>query len=72
MEKHFVNSSIISSIGYDASSSILEVEFKNGVAWHYSDFPEYLWYEFKSAESYGKFFHSHIREQYTSSGYRVR
>ncbi len=72
MEKQYVDSSMISLIGYDASKSILEVEFKNGAVWHYTGFPEYLWHEFKSAESYGKFFREHIREQYTPLGHRVR
>lgn len=71
MDRQYVESSMITSIGYDQTSSILEVEFKNGVVWQYPDFPEYMWYEFQSAESKGKYFHANIREQFTSQGYRV-
>lgn len=71
MDRQYVESSMITSIGYDQISSILEVEFKNGVVWQYPDFPEYMWYEFQSAESKGKYFRANIREQFTSQGYRV-
>ena len=64
MERQYVNSSMIESIGYDASSGTLEVEFKDGAIWDYLDFPEYLWYDFLSAGSKGKFFHQHIRKKY--------
>lgn len=71
MDRQYVDSSMMTSIGYDAASCILEVEFKNGTIWQYYDFPEYLWYEFQSAESKGKYFHTNIRKQYTPLGHRV-
>ncbi len=71
MDRHYVDSSMISSIGFDPQTSTLEIEFKSGVIWDYPGFPEYLWYEFESSESKGKFFHQNIKEQYTSQGYRV-
>ena len=72
MDREYVNSSMITGIGYDASTSILEVEFKDGAVWDYADVPEYLWHEFREAESKGKFFLQNIREQYTPNGYRVQ
>lgn len=71
MDRQYVDSSMISSIGYDSQSSTLEIEFKGGVVWDYPGFPEYLWYEFEASDSKGKFFHQNIKEQYTSQGYRV-
>lgn len=71
MVRQYVNSSMITSIGYDKSSSILEIEFKSGEIWDYTGFPEYLWYEFEASESKGKFFHQNIKKQYTSQGYKV-
>lgn len=71
MERQYVNSSMIKSIGYNNESSILEIEFSSGVVWDYLEFPEYLWYEFESAESKGQFFHRNIKEQFTPKGYRV-
>jgi hypothetical protein len=64
MERQYVNSSMIESIGYDVSSCILEVEFKSGAVWEYPNFPEYLWNEFLVADSKGKFFHMYIRNQF--------
>ena len=51
MNREYVDSSMITSIGYDETTCTLEVEFKGGVVWQYHDFPEYMWYEFQSAES---------------------
>lgn len=71
MDRQYVESSMINSIGYDMDAAILEIEFKNGAIWDYPDFPEYLWYEFEAAESKGQFFHQNIKRQYTPTGYRV-
>lgn len=62
MERKYINSSMILSIGYDFHQAILEIEFKsNGQVWQYFDVPEYLWYEMESASSVGKFFHANIK-----------
>jgi len=61
MDRRNISSSMIRSIGYDASSSTLEIEFNNGVVWQYYDFPESNWYEFDGAESQGKYFHAAIK-----------
>lgn len=71
MNRQYVDSSMITSIGYDALSCTLEVEFKNGTVWQYHEFPEYMWYEFESAESKGKYFNVNIKKQYTPLGHRV-
>lgn len=71
MKRQYVDSSMITSIGYDAVSCTLEVEFKNGTVWQYHDFPKYMWYEFESAESKGKYFNANIKKQYTPLGHRV-
>ncbi len=68
MERKYINSSMIVSIGYDSQQAILEIEFKsNGQVWQYRDVPEYLWYEMESASSIGKFFHSNIRGTFDES-----
>lgn len=68
MDRKYVESSMITSIGYDASQAILEVEFKtNGQAWQYFDVPEYIWYEMGSAPSVGKYFHANIKGTYSES-----
>jgi len=67
MERQFIESSMIKSIGYDSNSSTLEIEFNSGPVWQYFDFVESLWYEFESSESKGKFFHREIKNQYIES-----
>lgn len=72
MERKYVNSTAIESIGYDFTTGTLEIEFKSDHAiWQYPDFPEYMWYEFESADSVGKYFHANINKQFTPRGYRV-
>ena len=65
MERQFVESSMIRSIGYDSQASVLEIEFNSGAIWNYLDFPESLWYEFEGAESKGQFFHREIKNKFS-------
>ena len=68
MNKEYVESSMITSIGYDSNCSTLEIEFKRGGAvWDYFDIPESLWYEFNGSDSKGKYFLRVIKNQYTES-----
>lgn len=65
MEREIVDSSLASSVGYDPSTSILEIEFKtNGAIWQYLDVPENVYYEMMSG-SVGKYFHANIKGQYS-------
>jgi hypothetical protein len=68
MERKYIESSMITSIGYDFSSAVLEIEFKsNGQVWQYFDFPESEWYQFESTESQGKYFNAEILNKYAES-----
>jgi len=67
MEREYVESSMITSIGFDSSSSTLEVEFNSGAVWQYFEVPESTYYEMKSADSCGKYFNAHIKDQYAES-----
>ena len=60
-------SSNIARIGYETSSSTLEVEFKNGGIYHYFDVPEQIWEAFKAASSLGQFLHQNLKGQYRYS-----
>lgn len=65
MNRNYVNSTMIVSIGYDATQGILEVEFKSsGQIWQYYDVPENIWYEIESASSTGKYFNANIKGSY--------
>ncbi|MGJ7033790.1 KTSC domain-containing protein [Niabella hirudinis] len=67
MIREYVESSMITSFGFDPSISTLEIEFKSGVVWQYFDVPDSVYYEMKSAASFGKFFHANIKGQYAES-----
>ncbi|TSB45861.1 KTSC domain-containing protein [Alkalicoccobacillus porphyridii] len=68
MERNYVSSSMILSIGYEEETSTLEVEFKsNNQVWNYYDVPSYIYDEFHTNESCGKYFHSNIRGKYAES-----
>ena len=64
MNRESVQSSMIASLGYDANSSTLEVEFNSGAVWQYYEVPENVYYDMMNSGSLGKFFHSNIKEQY--------
>jgi len=64
MHRIQVNSSNIQSIGYDAQSAVLEVEFTSGDVYQYFNVPEYLHQQFMSAISHGQFLADNIRYNY--------
>ncbi len=59
-----VNSSNIQSIGYDAQSGVLEVEFTSGDVYQYFNVQEYLYQQFLHSSSHGQFLNDHIRYNY--------
>jgi hypothetical protein len=59
-----VDSSSLRSIGYDAPSLTLEVEFRNGTVYRYVNVPTKLWASFRAAPSKGRFFQDHVRDQF--------
>lgn len=59
-----VASSNIRSIGYDPTSSILEVEFTSGGVYQYFDVSEYLYHAFLNSPSHGEFLNDKIRYNY--------
>jgi hypothetical protein len=67
MERVPVTSSTIVSVGYDAATGTLEVEFKSGDVYQYFDVPPRVHEEFMAAQSQGKFLHQHIKGRYRYS-----
>lgn len=64
MERQPVVSSQIASIGYDALSKMMQVEFKNGAIYEYSNVQPEVHRGFMASESKGKYLHSAIRGHY--------
>lgn len=59
-----VSSSNIQSIGYDADSGTLEIEFKSGTIYQYFEVPAAVYQELLNAGSMGQYFSSNIRGAY--------
>ena len=63
--KHIpVVSSNIHSIGYDAQAGDMEVKFKSGTTYRYSQVPPDAWSDFVSADSVGSHFAKRIRPHF--------
>ena len=66
MERQYVSSSNIASIGYDPDNLILEIEFLSGAVYQYYDVPQNIYDGLMAADSHGKFFDVYIKK----GGYR--
>ncbi len=61
MERVEIVSSVVQSAGH---SRVLEIQFESGRVYQYFDVPESVYEELMQAESKGKYFNAHIRNQY--------
>lgn len=64
MNRQFVQSSDLQSIGYDQNTNVLEVEFHSGGIYQYFKVPEFVYLALVSATSKGTYFHKNIKERY--------
>jgi len=64
MERVFVSSSNIRSIGYDAESMTLEIEFNSGAVYQYQGVPQTEYDAFMNAGSKGTYFNANIKNQF--------
>lgn len=64
MERISVSSSNIASVGHDASSQTLEVEFLDGSIYEYYVVPEHVYQELISASSVGSYLARHVKKVY--------
>jgi hypothetical protein len=59
-----VESSMLSEIGYEDSTSMLGVLFKNGSIYEYANVPSHVHSAFVAAPSHGKYFDANIKGKY--------
>lgn len=64
MDREAVTSESISEVGYDPDLEILELMFRNGRIYQYSNFPTFMYDRFRQSESLGKFFNFEIKGRY--------
>ena len=67
MERYSVASSNIASVGYDAATETLEVEFLNGSMYQYYNVPENMYDRFMQDPSKGRFLNLYIKNAYPYS-----
>lgn len=64
MERIPVSSSNIASLGYDAATQTLQVEFLSGSIYQYFDVPQTVFEDFKNAGSKGRYLATQIKGIY--------
>ena len=64
MHRDRVDSSSVSSVGYDDRSHTLEVEFRNGGVYDYLDVPADEVRRLRRAESFGRYLNTRIKPRY--------
>lgn len=64
MDRISVRSTNIRSVGYDAGSETLEVEFTSGSIYQYFDVPETEYEGLMSAASKGRYLNQNIKDRY--------
>ncbi len=64
MERVYVSSRDIRSVGYDPATSTLEIEFNSGGVYQYEGVPELVHDALMSAGSKGSYFHADIKGRY--------
>ena len=67
MQRIAVSSSNIRSVGYDADSRILEIEFGSGGAYRYGGVPASVHLGLMGAASKGGYFHDNIKDRYPTT-----
>ena len=67
MERYTVASSNIASIGYDAGTETLDVEFLSGAIYQYYNVSQNMYEQLMQAGSKGRFLNTYIKNAYPYS-----
>lgn len=67
MDRIPVQSSNLTSVGYDPSSRTLEIEFNHGGVYEYYDVPQPEYDGLMAAGSHGTYFNQNIKDHYRYS-----
>lgn len=55
---------MLEAAAYDRSQALLQLSFRKGISYQYSDVPAEVYDQLLLAESKGKYFNLHIRNRY--------
>ncbi len=64
MNRQAVDSSNLASVGYDAQTQTLEIEFNHGGVYQYYNVPKSMYDNLMNASSHGQYFSTNIRNDY--------
>ncbi len=64
MNRQYVQSEDLRSVGYESATSTLEIEFNSGGIYRYYGVPYSVYLALMNASSHGKYFHAYIKDQY--------
>jgi len=67
MQRIAMQSSVLLSAVYTASSRTLDIEFHSGEIYRYSPVPEHIWYQLLAAGSKGTCFNANIRDRFPTT-----
>lgn len=65
MHRKLVQSTNLASVGYEALTRTLEIEFQNGRVYQYQGVPKPVFDQLMAASSKGQFFNSFIKDKYS-------
>jgi hypothetical protein len=66
VERQPVKSRILSSVGYDESTKILEIGFSNGLVYQFSGVPPKVYKDLMHSDEIGKYFSEKVRPKFHS------
>ena len=64
MERLFVSSSNLYSVGYNSDAAVLEIEFRNGGLYQYYHVPAHVYHGLMQADSHGRYFIRFIQNRF--------
>ncbi len=64
LDRHELDSSVLSSARYDPDQRLLEIEFRTGRIYRYFNVPMEVFRDLLQAQSKGRFFNRFIRDNY--------
>lgn len=67
MDRNYVASTNIASIGYDVSTETLEIEFLSGAIYQYYNVPNNMYEQLMQEGSKGRFLNTYIKNAYPYS-----
>jgi hypothetical protein len=66
MERQHVKSVILTSVGYDEGTKIMEIEFHSGIVYQFSGVPPKVFKDLMRSTEIGKYYSEKVRPKFQS------